>query len=130
VNVPLACLPIAFVLVYLPKLPLSAAMAKQPEGYDNKSPRDQQAKLTGPGRRAHAAHLNGFESFAPFAVGVLACEITHARPGVAASLAVAHVVARAIYPILYIADQDKLRSVVWMIGFLATLGLLALPLAP
>ena len=47
-----------------------------------------------------------------------------------ASLAVAHVVARAIYPILYIADQDKLRSVVWMIGFLATLGLLALPLAP
>lgn len=127
-NVALACLPIAFVLIYAPKLPLSAAMAKQPEGYNNKSPRDQQAKLTGPGRRAAAAHANGFESFAPFAAGVLSCEVTHARPQVAAVLALVHVVARAAYPIFYIKDLDKLRSLTWFVGFLATLGLLGLPL--
>ena len=128
VSLPLLCLPIAFVLIYAPKLPLSVAMAKQAEGYDNKSPRDQQAKLTGPGRRAAAAHANGFESFAPFAAGVLACEVTHARPQVAAILALVHVVARAVYPIFYIRDLDKLRSLTWIVGFLASLGLMGLPL--
>ncbi len=126
-NIPLLCVPIAFLLVFAPKMYAAAALAKQPEGYDNKTPRDQQAKLTGAARRAAAAHTNGFESFPPFAVGVLACEVTHARPELAAILAITHVVARAIYPGLCIADQDKLRSLVWMVGFGATLGLMALP---
>ena len=39
-NIPLLCLPIAYALVFAPKVPLSMAMAKQPEGYDNKTPRD------------------------------------------------------------------------------------------
>ena len=128
VNVPLLCLPIALVLVYAPKVTLSGAMAKQPEGYDNRNPRDQQAKLTGAGRRAVAAHSNGFESFPPFAAGVLACEVTQARPQVAAILAVVYVVARALYPVFYVRDIHQLRSATWMIGFFATLGLLVLPL--
>ena len=127
-NVPLLCLPIACALIYAPKIPFALQLAKMPEGYDNANPRDQQAKLTGAGRRAAAAHANGFESFAPFAAGVLACEVTHARPAAAAALAVAHVVARFVYPFLYIGDIDKARSLVWTVGFLASLGLLLLPL--
>lgn len=127
-NVPLLCLPVAFGLVYASKIPLAMAMAKQPEGYDNKTPRDQQAKLEGWGRRAAAAHANGFESFAPFAAGVLATQVTGANPSWAAILAVTHVVARVIYPAMYIAGIDKARSAVWTVGFAASLGLMVLPL--
>lgn len=129
-NIPLLCLPIAFALVYAPKIPLSIAMARQPSGYDNKTPRDQQAKLEGWGRCAAAAHYNGFESFPPFAAGVLAVTVTGASPKWAAILALLHVVARAIYPVLYIANVDKARSATWGVGFAASFALLALPLVP
>jgi uncharacterized MAPEG superfamily protein len=36
-------------------------------------------------------------------------------------------VARLIYPALYIANVDKLRSTVWSIGLLASIGLMVLP---
>lgn len=126
-SIPLICLPIAYGLVFLPKLPLSMAMAKQPEGYDNRHPRDQQAKLTGWGRRAAAAHANGFESFAPFAAGVLACQVTGASPSWAAIFAVAYVVARVLYAAAYIGNIHMLRSAVWSIGFGATVALMLLP---
>ncbi|MCA9590216.1 MAG: MAPEG family protein [Myxococcales bacterium] len=127
-NIPLLCLPIAYALVFAPKVPLSMAMAKQPEGYDNKTPRDQQAKLEGWGRRAAAAHANAFESFAPFAAGVLASTVGGGDAKWAAILAIAHVVSRTIYPVLYIANIDKARSTVWGVGMLASFGLMILPL--
>jgi len=127
-SLPLVCLPIAFALVYAPKIPLSVAMAREPDGYDNRSPRDQQAKLEGWGRRAVAAHANGFEAFPPFAAGVLACLVTGANPHWAGILAVTHVIARAIYPVLYIANLASLRSLVWSVGMATTVGLLVLPL--
>ena len=125
-NVPLLCLPIALGLIYAPKGLFAPDLAKKEGGYDNRNPRDQQATLTGAGRRAAAAHANGFESFAPFAAGVLACEVTHARPAIAAPLAVVHVVARALYPMLYVWDYDKARSAMWSVGFLASVGLMIL----
>jgi uncharacterized MAPEG superfamily protein len=127
-TVPLLCLPIGFALVYVPKIPLSMAMAKQPEGYDNKSPRDQQARLTGWGRRAAAAHANGFESFPAFAAGVLATQVTLANPHWASILAVTYVVSRAIYVGAYLADVAPLRSAVWTLGFACAVGLMVLPI--
>ena len=124
------CLPVALVLVYAPRFVVARAMAQQPEGYNNAEPRAQQAQLTGVGRRAAAAHANGFESFAPFAAGVLACEATHARPAIASALAILYVVMRALYSVFYIQNVEKLRSLVWFLGFLATFGLLGLPLVP
>ncbi len=127
-NIPLLCIPIAFGLVYLPKIALSVAMARQPEGYDNKHPRDQQAKLAGWGKRAGAAHANGFESFAPFGIGVLVATSTGAHPEAAAQLALGYIAARTIYPIMYLANIDKLRSLIWTAGIAATVGLMLLPL--
>ena len=46
----------------------------------------------------------------------------------AAILAIAHVVSRTIYPVLYIANIDKARSTVWGVGMLASFGLMILPL--
>jgi len=127
-TIPLLCLPIGFALVYLPKIPLSMAMAKQPEGYDNKSPRDQQARLTGWGRRAAAAHANGFESFPAFAAGVLATQVTGANPHWAAILSLTYVFARTLYALAYLADVAILRSAVWTLGFACSIGLMVLPI--
>jgi len=127
-TIPLVCLPIGFALVYLPKLPLSLAMARQPEGYDNRSPRDQQARLTGWGRRAAAAHANGFESFPAFAAGVLATQVTGASPHWATILSIAYVVARTLYVGAYLADVAALRSAVWTAGFACSVALMVLPI--
>jgi len=64
------CIVAAWFVVYAGKLPVAAAMHKA-GGYDNHHPRSQQAALTGWGARSLAAHLNGFETFAPFAAAVL-----------------------------------------------------------
>jgi uncharacterized MAPEG superfamily protein len=123
VTIPLLCVSLAFLLVYLPKIPLSVAMAKSPGGYNNRHPRDQQAALEGWARRAAAAHANGFESFAPFAAAVFTAHLVQADAHTSAVLAIVHVAARTIYPVVYIADIHVLRSTVWCIGFGATVGL-------
>lgn len=127
-SVPLVCLPIALALVYVPKIPLSLAMAREGKGYDNRTPRDQQARLVGWGKRALAAHQNGFESFPAFAAGVLATLVTGADPHLASAFSITYVVARALYAVFYIADIATLRSVVWIVGLLATVGLLTIPI--
>ena len=127
-SIPLICLPIGYALVFGPKIPLSMAMARQPEGYDNKHPRDQQARLTGWGKRAAAAHANGFESFGPFAVGVLATQLTGASPQWAAIFAIAYVVSRLVYAFAYVGGVAMLRSAVWTVGFASTLALMLLPI--
>lgn len=127
-TVPLLCLPISLVLVYLSKLPLAVAMRRLPGGYDNKEPRAQAAKVEGWGRRAAAAHANGFENFPGFAAGVLVAHVTGADPKLATILAVTYVAARALYPVIYIANIHALRSMVWAVGFACTLGLMLLPL--
>lgn len=127
-SIPLFCLPIAYALVFVPKLPLSVAMARQPDGYDNKHPRDQQARLTGWGKRAAAAHANGFESFAPFAAGVFATQLTGASPQWAAIFSIAYVVSRLLYAFAYLGDLASLRSIVWTVGFTSTIALMVLPI--
>jgi uncharacterized MAPEG superfamily protein len=122
-TVPFTCVAIAFVLIYVPRIFVAIAQTRQPEGMDNKNPRDQQARLTGWGRRANAAHANTFEAFAPFAAAVLVAHAANADPHWSSILALTFVGARVIYPVLYIANIDKLRTVVWSVGLFATAGL-------
>ncbi|HEY8376706.1 MAG TPA: MAPEG family protein [Nannocystis sp.] len=126
-TVALWCLFAAALLHILSKLPLSAAQAREGSGYDNRSPRDQQDRLTGWGARARAAHLNQLESFPLFAAGVLVATV--AAPKVAAidALALAYIAARIVYPVLYLADISTARSLVWMVGYGASLALLCSP---
>lgn len=126
-TTPFICVLVAYLLIYVPKLPLSAAMAKQPGGYDNKKPRVQQRKLKGWGARARDAHYNGFEAFPGFAAAVFVAHLTGADDYRASVLSVAFVVSRALYIGAYIADQDYLRSALWGIGFVCTLALFGLP---
>jgi uncharacterized MAPEG superfamily protein len=127
-DIPLLCVPIALILVYVPKIPLSKAMAEQPGGYDNVNPREQQSKLTGWAARANAAHSNGFESFAPFAIGVIMAHITNAKHDTAAMLSVAYIVSRALYIFLYISGAGTIRSIVWGVGLISSFGLFGIAL--
>lgn len=124
----LTSIPIAFGLVFLPKIPLTLAARKRPEGYDNEHPRDQQAKLEGWGRRAVAAHDNGWESFPAFSIGALVAHVGGGNPEWAVRLCIAYLVARALYCFIYVAGYGTLRSAVWSIGFLSTVALMFLPL--
>jgi uncharacterized MAPEG superfamily protein len=127
-SVPFLCVLAALILTLATKLPVAVAMARQRGGYDNRHPRDQQATLTGWGRRALAAHQNAFEAFPPFAAAVLIAHAGGADPLWSARLAVAFVVLRLVYTGLYLADLSSLRSLTWTAGFAATVALMTLPL--
>jgi uncharacterized MAPEG superfamily protein len=124
-TVPFICVAVAFLLIFVPRLFAVAAQAKQPEGFDNKHPREQQARLPDWGKRAVAAHMNAFEDFAPFAASVVVAHLAQADARWSAILAVAHVALRLVYTALYLANLDRLRTTVWMCGFGTTCALFA-----
>lgn len=126
-TTPFLCVLLAFLLAYAPKIPLSVAMARQPGGFDNKNPREQQGKLSGFGARARGAHYNGFEAFSGFAAAVFVAHLGGANDHRATILSIAFIVARCLYIAAYLADLDYLRSALWGTGLLATLALFALP---
>lgn len=126
-TTPFVCVLFAFLLIYVPKIPLSMAMAQEGKGYDNKHPRAQQARLKGWGARALAAHLNGFEAFAPFAAGVVIAHLAGLDAHRTTLLSVTFLGARAAYIAAYLANLDYLRSALWGVAFLATCGLFVLP---
>jgi uncharacterized MAPEG superfamily protein len=122
--VPYIAICIACAQIYLPRQIVSHEAKKLAGGYDNHDPRGQQQKLEGLGKRALGAHHNGFEAFAPFAIGVLACAQRGVRVELVAWIAIAFVVARSAYIAAYLADNAKLRSMLWGVGMTATAALL------
>ena len=69
---PYVSLLISVLLIFIPRGVVAREQGKQPEGYDNATPRVQVSKLSGLGQRAQGAHLNSFEAFTLFAPAVLA----------------------------------------------------------
>lgn len=126
-TIPFFCVAIAFALIFLTKAPVAVAMGKQPRGYDNNNPRDQQASLEGWGRRAAASHANTIEAFPGFAAGVLISHVGGGDPQWSVWLAIAFVAARVLYPVLYIADIHWARSTIWAVGAGASFALMLLP---
>jgi len=92
--------------------------------FDNRNPREWLARQTGAAARAQAAQLNSWEALIVFAAGVLAAQIQGAVPGYVDVLAIVFVVSRVVYIGLYVADLASMRSVVWTVGFLASLALI------
>ena len=126
VDIPLACVATTLLVIYVPRFHVMKAQARDPAGFDNKDPREQQSRLDRDGKRAVAAHANAFEAFAPFAAAVIACELRHVNDRVLMILALVHAAARFVYPWLYLKGIDKARSGVWMIGMGATSALMLL----
>ncbi|MCK6518961.1 MAPEG family protein [Myxococcota bacterium] len=125
-TIPFWCLLAAVLLPYL-WVPFTAEdRAKAEGGFDNFNPRAQQAKLGGRAARAIAAHKNSFEALAAFAPAVVVNHIVGADPTQSAGLAVAWVVLRVLYGVLYLSNAGNPRSVVWGLSLLCSLGLFGL----
>jgi uncharacterized MAPEG superfamily protein len=110
-------------LLVLCILPLSCAWIagyhrqKQLGNVDNKEPRVQSLKLTGAGARAVAAQANSWEALAVFSATLLAVFISGIELQSIARLTMVFVALRIAYIPLYISNQDKLRSLVFLAGF-------------
>lgn len=91
--------------------------------FNNQTPRQFQAELTGAALRAHWAHLNSFEAFAPFAAGVLVAQQVGAVQGRIDALAVSFVLLRIGYGVCYVADMATLRSTAWAAAMACTVAL-------
>ena len=122
------CLVAAFALIYLPRLPALKGTLAQEGRIDIAHPRLQQARLTGRGARAQAAHLNMAEAFAPFAAAVWVAHLYDVDPGLRGGLAVVFVVARILFILAYLADLNPWRTVIWSVGHFAIIGLFLSPL--
>ena len=96
-------------------------------GYDNSDPRNPEFYASGFRRRAHAAHLNGFEAFPLFAVAVLAAQMQAAPQTWIDRLALVFIAARLAYIGCAFAGLANGRSLAWFIGFGAAVAIFVLP---
>jgi uncharacterized MAPEG superfamily protein len=109
---------------YLAKFGSSAA----PEGgstgrFDNRDPRGWLARQGGPRARANAAQQNSFEAFPFFAIGVVIAVLQHVPVATIDVLAVVFIVARLLYIGFYVGNLASLRSLAWLVGFVASVAL-------
>ncbi|MEN1834733.1 MAPEG family protein [Pseudomonas lijiangensis] len=105
-----------------------AAIAKIGSGrYTNRHNRDPRSfldSLEGFPRRAHAAQLNSYEITPAFAAAVIIAHIAgNAQLVTIDVLAVLFITSRLLYIIFYVADLATMRSVVWLIGLAAIVGM-------
>lgn len=107
----------------LPYLWVTIAKASG-ERYNNRDPRQWQQKQQSPrSQRAHAAQLNSYEAFAPFAASVIMAQLAGVQETRIAALALAFVVLRVLHGLLYIAGLHYLRSLIWLGGLLCVVWL-------
>jgi len=95
--------------------------------FDNAEPRQWMEKLQGLRRRADNAHRNHFEAFPFFAASVLVAQQLNADQDSINMLAVTFIAARIVYTLLYLANRPTMRSITWVIGYIAVIGLFLLP---
>ena len=111
--------------VGIAKVSLSKLPRKQ-GGYDNHNPREWASKLSGWQARAVSAQNNGFEALPLFIAGVILAQQGQAEAFLINSLAISFIIIRIIYIALYLLDRPILRSIVWFIGLLVSIGLIAI----
>ncbi|KIP13547.1 MULTISPECIES: MAPEG family protein [Burkholderia] len=110
-----------FIVAVLP-FPLTI-LAKAKKGYDNHAPREYLAKLEGWRARAAAAHHNAWEALALFTAGLVIAWQSGADAHRVDQLAIAFVVIRVVYSLLYLLNWAALRSLTWFAGMACVVGL-------
>lgn len=107
--------------------PVTVAVAKWGKrDYDNSEPRAWLDKQSGIRRRADYAHRNHFEAFPFFAAGVIIAHQVHAAQSTLNTLAMLFIAARLVYTFCYLTNKSSLRSVAWVVGYLAVIALFVL----
>ncbi len=110
-TIPYLCILVAALLPYV-WVGIAKGGGKR---YDNADPRAWLAKQEAPRvRRAHAAHDNAFEAFAPLAAAVLMAQLAGVDPARITWLALAFVALRVLHGLFYVFNKPRLRSLVWL----------------
>ena len=122
-TTPFWCLAIGCLIPYVLAGTGGYLRGKQFGSLDNKNPRKQQAEATGAAARAVAAQANAWEALALFAPAVLVAHLAGADAGLSATFSLVWLAARVLHPIAYLADQDVLRSLTFLGGFICVVAL-------
>jgi uncharacterized MAPEG superfamily protein len=107
----------------LPYLAISIAKWDRTYLRGNAAPREWEAKLQGKQSRAHAAHLNSFETFPLFAAGVIIAAACKAPQASVDGIAIGFIIARLAYIACYVGNLATLRSLVWTVGMSLSVAL-------
>ncbi len=91
--------------------------------YDNNQPRVWMAEQDDWRARANAAQQNSFEAFPLFAGGVLLALVTGTDHDQIAQTCWVFIAARILYIYCYVSNQSTLRTIVWLVGFIAAIRL-------
>ena len=93
------------------------------EAYDNHNPREWLERQEGFRKRATAAQQNSWEAFGFFTAAVFVAHASGGPSEAVDQMAMAFVVARALYILTYVADWAMARSLVWFAGFFLTISI-------
>ena len=118
------CLPAAIVLIIASIAPAKLDGAKH---YDNANPRDPAFYTPGLRTRSQGAHFNGYESFPFFAAAVILAEMRAAPQSIIDILAVAFVLIRVAYVLLYLTNHPTARALAWSLGLACNLAIFFAP---
>lgn len=88
------------------------------------SPRDEPRQLTGMAGRARRALNNHFEGLILFAIATFVITYTDQASGITAICAILYLIARIAYVPAYLYGWTPWRSLVWAVGFCATVIML------
>ena len=121
-------MPVAYWCVLITALlPLLLVAYAKSSSRDNNAPRDSADQLSGPKRRAYAAHQNAYENFPFFGVAVVAALAFGASATTVGILAILYVVFRVAHALLYINDIATARSMAYLGGLLCNIAIFVLP---
>lgn len=128
-TTPLWCLAIVALLPYVLSFAGGYFRMRQFGAIDNKHPRLQQARLEGIGARALASQQNAWEALGFFTAVLAVLHLANpeaARGSTAATLSLVFLATRVAHPVLYLANLDMLRSLVFLVGLGCGIWLLVL----
>ena len=128
-TTPLWCLLVVVFLPYASAFTAGYFRGKQFGTADNKNPRAQAAQLEGTGARIYAAQANAWEAVAMFTAAVTVAHLAGADPDRSATAALVFLAARLAHFAFYLADLDKLRTLVFLIGWVCCLWLFGLAIS-
>ena len=91
--------------------------------FDNNQPRAWMAEQDDWRARANAAQQNSFEAFPFFACGVLLALVTQTDPAIVAQTCWVFIAARILYIYCYVTNRATLRTIVWLVAWIAAIRL-------
>tara|TARA_Y100000746_G_scaffold174271_1_gene151681 strand:- start:308 stop:709 length:402 start_codon:yes stop_codon:yes gene_type:complete len=91
--------------------------------YDNESPRDHLAELSGKAKNAYNAEQNCYETFPAFAAAVIISHQIGNDQSMIDLLCVVFLLSRFLHGYFYITCKGSLRSIVFVTGLVANIWL-------